>query len=211
LPTDAYCSSVPISGPPTVFCLGHVACFRPWQQKNLKKMKARRLTRNEHHRKLRAPARDISDWLVNADVSDFCRPPAVSWRCTRPPEDSSTFRTSTITCCLPRLPAASHDYLLPPMTTCCLPRLRRCDRARRGQSFLGRVSKERGAPRNNLLVVCSWERPERVLSPFHLKSSPIEGSWGSARSDPRRVPIQAPAPFQENVPRRLFPERLSRG
>ena len=38
------------------------------------------------------------------------------------PEDSSTFRTSTITCCLPptityclpRLPAAFHDYLLPP-------------------------------------------------------------------------------------------------
>jgi hypothetical protein len=37
-------------------------------------------------------------------------------------EDSSTFRTSTITCCLPptitcclpRLPAAFHDYLLPP-------------------------------------------------------------------------------------------------
>ena len=65
-------------------------------------MKAMRLTRNEHHRKLRAPIRDVSDWLVNADVSDFCRPP---WRCTRPPEDSSTFRTSTITCCLPRLPA----------------------------------------------------------------------------------------------------------
>jgi hypothetical protein len=58
-------------------------------------MKAMRLTRNEHHRKLRAPIRDISYWLVNADVSDFCRP-----------EDSSTLRTSTIT-------AASHDYLLP--------------------------------------------------------------------------------------------------
>src|SRR5271163_2315389 len=35
----------------------------------------------------------------------------------------TTFRTSTTTCCLPRLPAASHDYLLPPTTTCCLPRL----------------------------------------------------------------------------------------
>jgi hypothetical protein len=37
-----------------------------------------RLTRKGHHRKLRAPIRDISDWLVNADVSDFCRPPTVS-------------------------------------------------------------------------------------------------------------------------------------
>jgi hypothetical protein len=41
-------------------------------------MKAMRLTRNEHHRKLRAPIRDVSDWLVNADVSDFCHPPALS-------------------------------------------------------------------------------------------------------------------------------------
>ena len=30
-----------------------------------------RLTRNEHHRKPRAPIRDISDWLVNAVVSDL--------------------------------------------------------------------------------------------------------------------------------------------
>src|SRR5580692_6333606 len=54
-------------------------------------MKAMRLTLNEHHRKLRAPIRDISDWLVNANASDFCRPP-------------------------PRLPVASHHYLLPPTT-----------------------------------------------------------------------------------------------
>jgi hypothetical protein len=64
-------------------------------------MKAMRFTRNEYHRKLRAPIRDISYWLVNADVSDFCRP----LLCLGP-EDSSTLRTSTIT-------AASHDYLLP--------------------------------------------------------------------------------------------------
>jgi hypothetical protein len=74
-----------------------------------------RLTRNEHHRKLRVLIRDNSGWLVNADVSDFCRPPAVPGRCTRPGR-YSTFRTSTITCCLPH-------YLLPPTTTCYLPRL----------------------------------------------------------------------------------------
>ena len=28
---------------------------------------------NEHHKELRAHFGDISDWLVNADVSDFCR------------------------------------------------------------------------------------------------------------------------------------------
>ena len=30
-------------------------------------------------------------------------------------------RPSTITCCLPPLPAAFHHYLLPPTTTCCSP------------------------------------------------------------------------------------------
>jgi hypothetical protein len=30
-----------------------------------------------------SPVGDISDWPVNADVSDFCRPPAVSWRYTQ--------------------------------------------------------------------------------------------------------------------------------
>jgi hypothetical protein len=39
------------------------------------------------------------------------------------PEESFTFVPPTTTCCLPRLPATSHDYLLPPTTTCCLPRL----------------------------------------------------------------------------------------
>jgi hypothetical protein len=101
---------------------GHVASFRSCQAARTEKsqeMWAMRLTRKGHHRKLRAPIRDISDWLVDAGVSDFCPPPyrvlAMYY--------SSTFRTSTITCCLPRLPTASHDYLLPPTTTCCLPRL----------------------------------------------------------------------------------------
>jgi hypothetical protein len=80
-----------------------------------------RLTRNEHHRKLRALIRDISDWLANADSQIFatpCRVPAMY----PPPQKAKPFVP-------PRLPAASHDYLLPPTTTCCLPRLRRCDRA----------------------------------------------------------------------------------
>jgi hypothetical protein len=81
------------------------------------------LTWNEHHRKLRMLICDNFDWLVNADVSDFCPPPCrvlamySAWKITPP------FRNSTITFCLPRLPAASHDYLLLPTTTCCLPRL----------------------------------------------------------------------------------------
>src|SRR5271156_1807347 len=95
-----------------------------------------RLTRNEHHRKLRVRIRDISDWLVNADVSDFCHPPVVSWRCTRPQKIAPPFvpprlpaashdylLPPTTTYCLPRLPTTSHDYLLPPTTTCCLPLL----------------------------------------------------------------------------------------
>jgi hypothetical protein len=46
---------------------------------------AMRLTRNEHHRKLRAPIGDISDWLMNADVSEFATP-AGEWlhQCTWP-------------------------------------------------------------------------------------------------------------------------------
>jgi hypothetical protein len=68
-------------------------------------MKAMHLTRNEHHRKLRAPIRDTSDWFVNADASDFAAPlPCLGDLFYSSPEDSSTFRTSTITCCLPRLP-----------------------------------------------------------------------------------------------------------
>ena len=58
-----------------------------------------RLTRKEHHRKLRVLIRDNSDWLVNADVSDFCRPPAVSY-----------LHDYLLP---PTLPATSHDYLLP--------------------------------------------------------------------------------------------------
>jgi hypothetical protein len=64
-------------------------------------MKVMRLTRNEDHMKLRTPIRDISYWLVNADVSDFYPPWGVSARKIAPP-----LRTSTIT-------PASHDYLLP--------------------------------------------------------------------------------------------------
>jgi hypothetical protein len=90
---------------------------------------------------------DVSDWLVNADVSDLCRPPAVSRRCTRSPEDSSTFRTSTITCYLPRLPASSHDYLLPPTTASSQPSLMttqnvtsKKDTIRKSTCLLGRVA-----------------------------------------------------------------------
>ena len=39
------------------------------------------------------------------------------------PEENFTFVPPTTTFCLPRLTAASHDYLLPPTTTCPLPRL----------------------------------------------------------------------------------------
>src|ERR1700735_2333097 len=59
-----------------------------------------RLTLNEHHRKLRAPIRDISDWLVNADASDFCRPCRVL-AMDLPSKDAPPFVP-------PQLPAASH-------------------------------------------------------------------------------------------------------
>src|SRR5271168_1818174 len=49
-----------------------------------------------------------------ASLSCLPRLPAASHDYLLPP---------TTTCCLPRLPAASHDYLLPPTTTCCLSRL----------------------------------------------------------------------------------------
>jgi hypothetical protein len=68
-----------------------------------------RLTRNDHHRKLRAPIDNISDWPVNADVSDFCRPLFAD---VLGAKDSSTFRTSTVTCCLPWTPS-----LRPSLTT----------------------------------------------------------------------------------------------
>jgi hypothetical protein len=39
------------------------------------------------------------------------------------PEESFTSAPPATTCCLPRLPAAFHDYLLHPTTTYCLSRL----------------------------------------------------------------------------------------
>jgi hypothetical protein len=99
-------------------------------------MKAIRLTRNKHYRKLKMSIYNISDWLINADVLNFYRPlPYLSDILGL--EDSSTFRITTITYCLPRQPAASyglstasHDnllpltnYLLPFTTTYYLPRL----------------------------------------------------------------------------------------
>jgi hypothetical protein len=48
--------------------LANLGCDK---QKKSQVMKAMRLTRNEHHRKLRAPIDDISDWLANAGVPDF--------------------------------------------------------------------------------------------------------------------------------------------
>ena len=61
----------------------------------------------EHHRKLRAPIDDISDWLMNADVSGFATPAmmASGYTDVLGPEDSLHFRTS-------------HDYLPHPTTTC---------------------------------------------------------------------------------------------
>jgi len=38
-------------------------------------MEAMRLTLDEHHRKVRVSICDISDWLVNADVSDLSHHP----------------------------------------------------------------------------------------------------------------------------------------
>src|SRR6266496_2724152 len=68
-----------------------------------------RLTLNEHHRKLRGVGH-ISDWLVSADVSGFCHTNVLG------PEGGFTFVSSMNSCCLPRLSAASHDYLLPLIT-----------------------------------------------------------------------------------------------
>jgi hypothetical protein len=76
------------------------------------------LTRNEHHRKLRAPIGDISDWLMNADVSGLS-----CWRVATPMYSArkiaslylprTTYRLPRTTYRLPRLPAAPHDYLQP--------------------------------------------------------------------------------------------------
>src|SRR5271170_3039374 len=85
-------------------------------------MKAMRLTRNEHHRKLRAPIRDIS---CECRRFRFLPPPCrvSAWKIAPPFVPPRLPLPPTTTCCLPRLPAASHDYLLPSTTTCCLPRL----------------------------------------------------------------------------------------
>jgi hypothetical protein len=66
-----------------------------------------RLTRNKHHRKLRVSIRDISDWLVNADAPDFCRPlPCLG--------DGLALKKILHLLYL-------HNYLLPPITTYYLP------------------------------------------------------------------------------------------
>jgi hypothetical protein len=39
--------------------------------KNLKKIKAIRLTRNKHYRKLKTSIRNTFYWLINADVLNF--------------------------------------------------------------------------------------------------------------------------------------------
>ena len=77
-----------------------------------------RLTLNEHHRKLRGVG-DVSDWLVSADVFRFL-PPLPCWRVATPMYSARKMASLSY---LPRLPAASHDFLLPPTTFCCLPRL----------------------------------------------------------------------------------------
>ena len=41
---------------------------------NSQAIEAMHLTQNEYHKKLRAPISDISDWLMNADVSGFATP-----------------------------------------------------------------------------------------------------------------------------------------
>jgi hypothetical protein len=75
------------------------------------------------HVKLRVPVGDISDWLVNADVSGFCHPyrageVATPMYSARKMAHFRIFHDfllpPTTFCCLPRLSAASYDYLLPP-------------------------------------------------------------------------------------------------
>jgi hypothetical protein len=64
-----------------------------------------RLTRNEHHRKVRAPLGDISDSLVNTDVSGFCH----EYTSVLGLEDGFTLVPPTTPCRLPPLPAASFN------------------------------------------------------------------------------------------------------
>jgi len=77
---------------------------------------------NEHHRKPRAHFGDISDWLVNTDVSDFCRPGRVSplvLPTTYLLGPTTTCWLPRLSCCPPRLYAASNNYLLPLTTPRC--------------------------------------------------------------------------------------------
>jgi hypothetical protein len=75
---------VPFDDVPSLpFGLGKLDCDEN------RKIKAMRLTRNEHHRKLRVLIRDNSDWLVNALPEDT--PPFV------PPR---LLAASHTTCCL---------------------------------------------------------------------------------------------------------------
>ena len=91
-----------------------------------------RLTRDEHHKNLRAPIRDISYWFVNADVSALPPPCHVSAREIAPPlrmylHDYRCLELPpTTTSCLLRLPAPSHDYLQPSTITCYQPLVPRC-------------------------------------------------------------------------------------
>ena len=89
-------------------------------------IKTMRLTLNKYHRKLKDIG-NISDQLISTDVLGFYHPYYTSewlYGCTvLELEESFTFIPPTTTCCLPQLPAASHNYLLPPTTTFSLPRL----------------------------------------------------------------------------------------
>jgi hypothetical protein len=80
----------------------------------------------EHHRKLRGAFEII--FLIGLGVLTFqgFTTPAMltsDYTDVLGPEESFTFVPPTTTFYLPRLPAASHDYLLPSTTICCLSRL----------------------------------------------------------------------------------------
>jgi hypothetical protein len=93
------------------------------------------------------------------------------------PEESFTFVPPTTTFCLPRLPAASHDYLLPLTTTCCLPRLPAAT-----HDYLLPPTTTCSLPRlpapsyNYLLPPTTTYSPPQLLAAFHdyllLTSSP---------------------------------------
>src|SRR4051794_31072435 len=86
----------------------------------------------------------FSDWLRSGDVSG-CRPPActsgrkkasLSHLPRLPAASHDYLLPPTTTCSLPRLPAASHDYLLPPTTTCCQPLVPHCTCLEKGLRYL---------------------------------------------------------------------------